>query len=329
MTKSAVQKCFIFTYLISVIFLAHAARASELARSYEDVVSAYIYLISENTRWPQNQSFKTFNIAVIEKGNRITGAVKRMTSGMRLHGAPIKVIHLSNPEELKDISVQVIYLGKKFWHELEKINRRLSADRPVLVISNEARSRSLIMVNLYKDRKNRIRIQINKENIESRGLKIAKKVLLAGGEEIGVSKLFNTTVEEIREQEEKYEQLKKINQQLKTKVDRFNARIVLLKKEVQEKSLNLARAETKLKQVLERLKDLEKQLDYYKGQIAQQEKELARLKTQYEEEKERLSTKLQEQKSLISMGDQTLSKQRETITDLDSRIALQRNKINR
>ncbi len=327
MTKRAGKIWLIFAWFIWGMVFTHDVRAYEITRSYEDVVSAYIYLISENTQWPPNKSFKTFNIAVIEKGNRITGAVKRMTSGMRLHGAPINVIHISKPEELKGKSVQVIYLGRKFSDHLGKINRWLSGNRPVLVISNEAKPRSLVMVNLYEDRKNRVRIQINKRNIESRGLKIDKKVLLAGGEEIGVSKLFNTTVEELREQEQKYFRLKKINQQLERKVDEFNERVMLLEKKVQEKTLNLVRSEATLKQMLERLKGLEKQLDDYKGKIALKEKELSRLRTEYEQEKERLSTQLQEQKSLISKGGQTLSKQRETITALDSRIALQRNKL--
>ena len=327
MTKRAGKIWLIFAWFIWGMVFTHDVRAYEITRSYEDVVSAYIYLISENTQWPPNKSFKTFNIAVIEKGNRITGAVKRMTYGMRLHGAPINVIHISKPEELKGKSVQVIYLGRKFSDHLGKINRWLSGNRPVLVISNEAKPRSLVMVNLYEDRKNRVRIQINKRNIESRGLKIDKKVLLAGGEEIGVSKLFNTTVEELREQEQKYFRLKKINQQLERKVDEFNERVMLLEKKVQEKTLNLVRSEATLKQMLERLKGLEKQLDDYKGKIALKEKELSRLRTEYEQEKERLSTQLQEQKSLISKGGQTLSKQRETITALDSRIALQRNKL--
>ncbi len=327
MIKRAAKKWLIFAFLISGMSFPYQTRAYELTRSYEDVVSAYIYLISENTKYPPSESFKTFNIAVVEKGSRIARAVKRMTSGMRLHGAPIKVIHVDNPEELKGKSVQVIYLSKKFSDHLGEIYRWFSRTKPVLIISNEARPRSLIMVNLYKDRKNRIRIQINKKNIESRGFKIDKRVLLAGGEEIGVSKLFNTTVEEIREQEEKYERLKKTNQQLKSKVDEFNTRIVLLKKEVQEKSQDLARAETRLEQMLERLKGLEKQLDNYKREIALKEKALSRLRTEYEQEKERLSSKLEEQKRLLSRGFQTLSKQKETIKALDSKIALQKNKL--
>ncbi len=327
MIKRAAKKWLIFACLISGMSFPYQTRAYELTRSYEDVVSAYIYLISENTQWPPSESFKTFNIAVVEKGNCITRAVRRMTSDMRLHGVPINVIHLNNPEELKGKSVQVIYLGKKFNDHLGEKTRWLSGNRPVLVISNDAKNQSLIMVNLYKDRKNRIRIQINKKNIESRGLKINKKVLLAGGEEIGVSKLFNTSVEEIRQQEKKYARLKKINQQLKIKVDEFDTKIVLLKKEVKEKTLDLARAETTFKQMLKRLKGLEKQLDNYKREIALKEKALSRLRTEYEQEKERLSSKLEDQKSLISRGFQTLSKQRETIKALDTKIALQKNKL--
>ncbi len=327
MTKSDAKKWLLSACILSVLLLSHAVRAKELARSYEDVISAYIYLISENIRWPRSESFSTFNMAVVEEGNRITGAVKRMTSGMKMHGAPINVIHASSPEKLKGLSPQLIYVGKKFSRNLEKITRLFPDDAPVLIISNEASPGSLVMVNLYKDRKNRIRIQINKKNILSRGLEIEEKVLLAGGDEIGVSKLFNTTVDEIREQEEKYEQLKKINQQLEAKVNKFYARIMLLKKEVRQKTLELARGETRLGQMLKRLKGLEKQLENYKARIAAQEKELSRLGTEYQQEKERLSRQLEEQEKLLSRGEQTLSRQRKAIRALDANIALQREKM--
>ncbi len=325
------------TSLLLLFLCLPSAIAYNQVRGYEDVVSAYIYLLSKNTRWPNEDSIKQFNIVLLEEGNRISETLKRMAGDLLINGIPIKVTHVSDIASLNRHGIQVLYVSRKYSHKLETILEAIGPEEPVLVISNEAQDRAHIMINLYRDRKNRIRIQINQENISARGLKVNRKIVLTGEEEVGVSKLFDASIEKMKEQEKRFEKLRSLNLELARQVRDFTSRIADLKKEIETKNRELDQATARLSRMEKRIDAQESLLAKAREEISQKqeeiekkEQELHALKQEYTRQKEKFRTqlsKLHQQKELISKRAEILSRQQRNIRALDRKIADQEKRL--
>jgi len=321
-------------FLVITLVVAKPIQAFEHTRSYDDVVSAYIYLLSKNTQWPDQDSFVDFKIAVLERGNKLSQALKRMTKGLHLKGKPIRVINIPDLLELKKIKIkelQVLYISKNFRDHLDRIFKIFGSSEPVLVITNEVSDRSVIMVNLYRDRKNRIRLQINKKNILQRGLRVSRNVILTGEEEIGVSKLYDASIEQMRQQEKRFEKLRITNQKLENKIGEFNKKIFLLKQEINIRNKELGKATQKLAEMSNRVKQQQELLEQDKQEIKDKEEALAGLRQEYEKQKEKISEQvkmLESQKRLIAKRADILKGQQKQIISLDARIQAQEKKLN-
>ncbi len=322
----------IFLLTIPPLFVC-TAPAFEQTRSYNDVISAYIYLLSKNTSWPHQASFKTFTIAILEKEKKLTPVLERMTNHLTLKGAPIKIIRVSNIKKLAKIpqnTLQVLYISKKFNHKINEILQRFKTTEPTLIITNEVSERSKIMINLYRDQKNRIRFQINKNNILKRGLKINRDIILTGEEEIGVSKLFKTSIQQIRQQEKLFEKLTKINEELKKRIKDFNKKIKTLNNKIKTKNTELKNTLEDLERAAKHTKELQKIIEQDQQKIQQKERELSRLKLEYQKQKNRFEEqrkKLENQETLIHKRAEILHKQQRQITSLDAQIQKQQKKI--
>ncbi len=334
---SFVQKSYIIMFLFTCTLPPTISFAHEQIRSYEDVISAYIYLLSKNTQWPEEKAMNSFNIAVLEHGNRISGTLEQMTSDLKIKGLPINIRAISSVDALTGADMQVLYVSREFRDKIRRIIHSIGKNSPVLVITNEVPDRSMIMINLYMDSKDRIRLQINKNNITSRGLVINRKIILTGEQEVGVSKLFDASIEQMRQQEKRFERLRKLNQELERQIDRFNSKIATLQANIDRKNRELSEATARLAQLEDRLRQQQQLLERDRREIKKKEKEirekeeeLNRLKTQYNAQEEKFQSqlsKLKEQKNLIAKRAEILYRQQSDINQLDTKIAEQERKL--
>ncbi len=319
-----------FFILTTLLLSPNPTLPYKRARSYEDVISAYIYLVCKNTRWPSENSFSSFNIVIFEQGNRITDALRRMTADLTLKGKDIQIRNIQDSSRLNPKDIQAIYISKRLRRQASQVFEAIGPKKPVLIITNEVSDPSIIMVNLYQDRKNRIRLQINKENILKRGLRIDRNILLTGEEEIGISKLFGASLEQMRNQEKRFSELQKINRQLETKIKRFNDRIAELKGEIASRNRQLEQTSNRLKEMGLRIQEQQKLLEQERQEIQAKEQELGQLRQEYHKQEERFSRqlkRLEKQKALITKRAGFLQKQQKKIALLDSKIAYQEKRL--
>ncbi len=339
--------CRFLLLLLTVLSLAWVpdADAEQKPRSRAEVISAYIYLLSRNTTWPDEQAFGKFRIAVLEKGTRISDTLKQMTGDLKLKGVPIEVRRLSSPDEAEAMhDVQVLYVDVPFRDHLGQIYRSLGAGRPLLLISQDADDMASAMINLYYDSHKRSRLQVNRENIAAHGLRISEKILLTGGDEVGVSKLFDASITAMREQERRFEEYRRLNEALKAEIRSYRKRIGELKKEVESRNRDLA---LKDRQIEEKARELEltteklsrqvQALKEREEQMARTAEELDALGQQYNRlrndavEQQRLlqerSRELEKQQQEIESRNLVLQRQQMDIQSLDQRIREQEQTI--
>jgi len=308
--------------LFYLLFVSSLSAYDKLAKSRDEVLSAYIYLLSKNTQWPKEETLKSFKILIIEDGESISTILKKMTKGLTLKKKSIEILNSStlNPEYFKDI--QVVFLSSSYKHDLEELYRIIKK-KPILLISENVINMKYSMVNLYENIKYRIKIRINLENIVSHNLKVNDKVILVGGTKVDVSKLYSSSLEKIEEQERKFEVYQERNEKLKKELEQQNKKIEELQESINHKKQeyedvvgliaskekNIVTKEEQLVGLYRDYKTMKKRLQEKQSSLEENINEI----TQAKEEIQKYTKILNEQIKKIQILDATIQEQEEVI----------------
>jgi len=280
-------KFFLRNIIILCSFFILSFAYDAVAKSRNEVISAYIYLLSKNTVWPNEEKLHTFTIVIVEDGNKISEILKEMTKDLKLKNQKIKIIDENSPERTVQKDPQVIFVSQKYKSSLKDIYKKI-AKKPVLLISENSEDMQYSMIDLYENIKYSINIRINLNNISRHHLQVNDEVILIGGSKVDVSRLYKSSIKTIEEQEKQFEKYQERNKQLQKDLQYKNSQILLLKKEIKEKQQEYAR-------MLALIAAKEKHIASQEEKIAAKEEKLDRLQKDYQLLKE----KLEQQEKLL------------------------------
>jgi DNA repair exonuclease SbcCD ATPase subunit len=324
--------------IFGLIHSLHAAYTTPKSR-YE-IASAYIYLLSKNTTWPTSKHHTAFTIAILEKGNQLSKTLRNMVKGLQLKHKPIQIIHLDHSGEIKPENYHVLFVSRAFRRSLPAIYRSLPKHLPLLLISEDATDSHSTMLNIKRERKRRSSLKINLDNIKAHHLKINNKILLTGGSEVGVSKLFGVTLKEIRKQEKHLLQLQQKTDAIQKELQRYKTEAQSLKEQISQinreltqknnlideaehalsnKQTMLKEKETLLEKLVRSRNALEQKLQTQEEQLQARIHKLDTLQEEIDKRnsilgslQERISTineKVTRQKELLAEREKTMQKQ--------------------
>jgi len=219
MNKFTLLLLLIISFLSNSILNAY----SEISGKNE-VISAYIYLLSKNTTWPNEQQIKNFKIVIFEDGTELKDTFKHIIDDLTLKNKHIEIIHANSIEAIDFSEVQVIFI-EQYLSDFTQTIYHTIAKRPILLINDTISDMHNSMINLYENNRHKLNIEINLNNIESHHLIVNKKILLSSGSDIGVSKLYSSSIETIKQQEKKFKAYQKLNSELKEKLINHQSKI--------------------------------------------------------------------------------------------------------
>lgn len=326
----------IFAWFVRVIVTASlacsliSAKTEERAYTPEELVSAYIYLLSKNTTWPHDSHRSFFRIGVLEKGGRIRKTLWSLTKDLSLHGRPIWISGYERIPEVEFDRLDVLFVDRTFASKIQEIYRKIPAKAPLLLISKDAQSSDAIMINIYYDSRHRSRIQVNRANIESHGLKISDKILLTGGEEVGVSKLFDASLEAMRKQEARYQHLRRTNLKFEKEIEKYKKRIEKLQRDILEMERRFEKQRLEVEKKARELQNKQRQILKKEKKLRRLAEEYTKLKTETNQQKKKLQERLSEiarQEEEIAKRSEILASQKKHIEELDFQIEAQKRKI--
>jgi signal transduction histidine kinase/CheY-like chemotaxis protein len=313
--------------IIALFFISVQTEAYSTPKSSDEVASAYIYLLSKNTTWPAMKKRHTFTIGIIEQDRKLSNTLKKMIEGLSLHGKPIRVVHLGSAK-IEDISsYQTLFVTRSMRKYVPDIYRSIPDNLPVLLISYDAKPYQSTMLNIYHQKKRRSGLKINLENIKRHGLKINSKILLTGGTEVGVSKLFGASLQEIKQQERRLKSLSEKNRELHSLIISNQEKITALSKEIQIKNENLHQMTQSLKKMSEQIKKTEEILNERTAAIQRQNRMLQKVQHNHHKLQEELQHKNRElAKGIVLLKEQQeeITKRSKTLKTLEEKAAKQK-----
>ncbi|MFA6014803.1 MAG: YfiR/HmsC family protein [Gallionellaceae bacterium] len=182
--------------LLLLLFLAAGPlSAAQMERS--EIVAAYVYRLAERIHWPNENKIMEFRIHIIDSSDEVSDSLRAKFSGNKLHDKTFRVTRSDN--KVVPEGTQVVYIAKKFDAAYPEIFRQLEG-RSILLISDSMGDKRIAMINLLETADKQIRFEINKANIINQNLGIQPDIILLGGNEIDVARLYREGQSSLREQ---------------------------------------------------------------------------------------------------------------------------------
>jgi hypothetical protein len=123
----------------------------ENAKNKDELISAYIYLLSKNISWSDEKDIKYFKITILKDDDSLYQQFIKMSQNMHLKDKEIKVSSVYSIDEIDYKNTQVVFVGKNFNDELKTVYKKIGSNS-ILIISENSDSLKDTMINLYEDK---------------------------------------------------------------------------------------------------------------------------------------------------------------------------------
>jgi signal transduction histidine kinase/CheY-like chemotaxis protein len=306
-------------FFIILLLILSSLNAQNSYKGTNELLSAYIYLLSKNVSWSDKTDSNTFDIVILEEELSIYNTFTEMSEGLTLKGRPIKLYHADVQAKINFNKCDVLFVSKEYEAQMENIYKTIGT-RQVLLISHESERAKYNMINIYEDKKSRLNIEININNIQTHGLDISDEVLLSGSSKVGVGKLYHTSIVAMRQQEEKYKEYQELNKKLKKNLNQYKLKIESLNADIAGKveKYNATVEAIELKE--RKINDLKQEMDKHKIDF---DKKIKNQKIYLQKYKDQLAQKMKDlevQKENLKKYTEILNEKLQTIHELDKTI---------
>lgn len=290
-----------------------------------EIKAALVTYFIKYISWPTEKSIDTLQIGYLGDDihllNSLTGiASKPKTTGKRIHiqsltdTSAITGYHLLILSPQRSVMLKEIFLATR--------------ETSTLIISEESTDKLFTMIDLfYNSKTNTINFEINKQNLDQAGFSYSQEILVYGGTELDIRKLYKQTYEQLKRETEHIDRLRKDfqvvkrdkdssekllrnlagqNDSLLARVAENERRYTDITTEVESKQAALVHRDKLLSSRNQRVENLTRQLAEYDSNITVAKKYLVSLDSSIQ----RNESKIQEQKQLLIQKEAYIATQR-------------------
>ena len=279
----------LFTYLLTFLFIVNTLFADELKE--EQIKVAYVYNFMKNITWQNEQKLEKYRLLVASKNATLNNMFSMLASRKQLKDKNLEILIYDEKKNYKNI--QAIYIDEKSSNIYEKLFFEYEKEN-TLFISDNYIDKKQVMINII-EHETKISFEINKANILNRTLEISPNLILLGGTEIDVAKLYKSSQDALKEQKET---INSLNQKIEAKNSELNFKI----NSIEEQKVIIANQTKNIKTYEERLNTQTKLLEKQTLEIEVQKKQLNEIQTSIESEKNKLSnaiTNVKEKEKIV------------------------------
>lgn len=315
-------------WLVLGLALSLNAAAQAPQANKQRITASYIYNFAKNIEWPNETAMSTFEMAFYgDEKSSMYGELQTLAEKVKVKGLPIALSKVSS----------VKTLGKYQLVFIEDANNQIMTEmysavegKPVLLVTADFANKQLVMINLIAGANDRMRFEVNKSNLINQGLKPLPELILNGGTEIDVARLFREGQSSLINLQKQMQVREKTLADLTANIQNQEALTARLEKQMAELNKEIKQSDALISsqnadlekgkqersalmmEVEQRTKDLETQRQELKkvvGEIGAREKRVVELDgTIRNQEKE-----LKNQKEAIASLDETVNVQKKAL----------------
>ncbi len=294
--------------LLFLVLLANPVAAEEpppartAVADHALIVSNYLLRFAENISWPKTTERSALRICVLGKGDEgVTEKLSRFAKTTKVHQLPIEIRSVARVDEVGNAELVFVPAASK--DLLRDLLYRVEG-RPVLVVSEDYENKKLAMVNLITVEK-KIRFEINKPNILNQGLELAPELIMHGGTEIDVAKIYKESKNSLVEMENRLS-----DQSKRLEIQRQN--LATAQRAANNYSLEAKRLEGEIAKRTQEAINLDAALQNARSDLKQQTQTMSQLKDSFK----LVNSELQRSQATISTQKAAIADQEQKLADL-------------
>ncbi len=283
------------------------------------IKTGYIYNFLKYIQWENEEKTDTFKIAVYGEDYALINTLKSMEH-LQVKGKAIKVITFKSIGDIVFSHILLITNDRNFF---VKDILDLIKGRNTLLITDRCEYPRYVMVNFTVSDNSKIQFEINSPNMEEARLKTSPKLVLLGGSEIDVRKLYLETEKSLITEKGKVSSYEKELTQKKDEIQNMNAKLHKLYKDIETLRGKIANQKYDLTNLTNQSEEQQKNLyaksiilDNQKKEIEKRERQLAERDSKIHLKQQKIesySLVLNSQKTEIEKRQATIEKQRSTL----------------
>ncbi|MBI9069209.1 MAG: YfiR family protein [Salinivirgaceae bacterium] len=177
-------------YIIIILAIFFASIKANCQSNREQIILAYLNNFVKYTNWPNESIKDSFQIAILSQNKKQIAEFRNFSKNRTLKDKPIGIKVINEKSVLSNF--QLIFISQNNRSLLPEIYGKIDG-KAILLVSENYSDKRFVMINLYDTGDKALQFEINKANIFSQNLEIDPEVLLAGGTEIDVIKLYRSS----------------------------------------------------------------------------------------------------------------------------------------
>lgn len=314
---------FVHGLFIIVFLLAGHTRAQTINK--ERLTASYLYNFTKNIEWPNEAALQSFNIAVFNaEDSAVYNELTQLAEKGTIKNHPISVKRINAVQSLD--KYQLIYVESADNKTLTDIYSAVEG-KPVLLVTFDIANKQLVMINLIPAANDRLRFEVNKSSLLNQGLKPLPELILNGGTEIDVAKLFREGQSSLVNLQKQLQGREKALADLTTRIQSQEAVNARLEKQMQDLNQNIQKSDALIAEQIQQLEKAKSERLTLQSEVEQRTKDLAAQQQELNAIIEKIGARekrVVELDNTIKAQEVDLQKQRDAITNLDIIVGAQR-----
>lgn len=312
-------------WLLALFFLSIESSAQAQQANKQRITASYIYNFAKNIEWPNESGINSFDIAVYgAEKTPIYLELQLLAEKVTVRNLPITVSSVSTLKTLG--KYQLVYVEDASNQTLTDIYSAVEG-KPVLLVTYDFSNKQLVMINLLSAANDRLRFEVNKSNLINQGLKPLPELILNGGTEIDVAKLFREGQTSLVNLQKQMQIREKTLADLTTNIQNQEALTARLEKQMSDLNKDIQKSDALIaaqNEQLERGKQerltLVNEVEQRTKELNTQQQELTKIVREIDAREKRVL----ELDWTIKNQEVELKKQKDAIASLDETVGIQK-----
>lgn len=254
-------------WIVNILILSGltASFAHSTQPTMNDLQSVMIHKIIQLTEWPNEASLENFTIGVYGSSSAFISNLNESYHQRNIRNKALKTIRFDPFTSKAEIQVLVIKSDKN--KDLKIISDQLK-NRNILLISESSNQKKHLMVNLLTTKDRNLSFEINRSNILLANLQISKDIIIAGGTELDIAKIYDQAVtdlfntkKELFAKEVEFKQQSRLLKQQQERIQKLDNAITSQQNKLYQKNKAIIVKDSELKSKERDLRILEEDLE--------------------------------------------------------------------
>ncbi|MEO0444145.1 MAG: YfiR/HmsC family protein, partial [Pseudomonadota bacterium] len=301
----------------------------------EKLIVSYTYNFAKNIQWPSEEKLSVFKIALFEvEQSTLVSEFEMLNDGVDIKNIPIQVTRTNNIQSLDNYNL--IYIGTSSDNTVTQI-QSLIQGKPILTVTSNYSNKRLVMINLFETLDKELQFEVNKANLINNNLTPLPELILLGGTEIDVARLYREGQVSLIGLQQQVSSQQRINRKLLNDMQTLNSDIKTmeatnnaltieleqLNTTIEESKRLIAKQNDEIDQQQKQITNSQEQRQQLIRQVAQRNQELDQQQKQLlgkQKELDNISTTIITKEAQLSTLNQTISDQKVQIKQQESSI---------